>query len=119
MAAIDGRILDSGVEVRGSVSAPTEADLPQASGPAWQLITGTRGASAQRSAALDLVPADTDVVFFFDDDTIPRADYISRSCEFFASNPAVVATTGTLLADGAGGKREAPLEEAMALLDMS
>ena len=119
LAAIDGRIHDASVEVRGIVSAPTEADLPQASGAAWRVITGSRGASAQRNAALDLVPADTDVVFFFDDDTIPRADYISRSCEFFASNPAVVATTGTLLADGAGGKREAPLEEAMALLDMS
>ncbi|MEA5055796.1 MAG: hypothetical protein VB093_20430, partial [Propionicimonas sp.] len=31
----------------------------------------------------------------------------------------VVATTGTLLADGAGEKREVPLEEATALLDLS
>ena len=119
LAAIDGRIHDASVEVRGIVSAPTEADLPRASGPAWRLITGSRGASAQRNAALDLIPADTDVVFFFDDDTIPRADYIARTCEFFASNPGVVATTGTLLADGAGEKREVPLEEAVALLDLS
>jgi len=57
--------------------------------------------------------------FFFDDDAIPRADYIARTCEFVASNPGVVATTGTLLADGAGEKREVPLEEAVALLDLS
>ena len=31
----------------------------------------------------------------------------------------MVATTGTLLADGAGEKREVPLDEAMALLDLS
>ena len=119
LAAIDGRIHDASVEVRGVVSAPTEADLPRVSGAAWQVITGSRDASAQRNAALDLVPADTDVVFFFDDDTIPRADYIACTCEFFASNPGVVATTGTLLADGAGERREVPLEEAMALLDLS
>lgn len=40
--------------------------------------------------------------FFFDDDAIPRAEYIARTGEFFASNPGVVATTGTLLVDGAG-----------------
>lgn len=119
LSAIDGQTHDESIQLFGIVSAPTEADLPQRSGPAWRLITGRRGASAQRNAALDLVPTDTDVVFFFDDDAIPRADYVARTCEFFVSNPDVVAVTGTLLADGARERREVRLEEALEILDMS
>ncbi len=85
------------------VSVPDPGSLPAQPLPGGaRLAIGTRGASAQRNAALDLVP-DATVVFVFDDDAVIREDYLERTVAFLRDHPGVVGTTGRVLLDGATG----------------
>ncbi|MFE5407271.1 glycosyltransferase family 2 protein [Microbacterium sp. NPDC056569] len=102
----------------GVVSSPTDEDLPPVP-DGWLKVTGVRGASAQRNAACAKLPPDTDYVFYFDDDTVIRHDYLQRAVGHFQSHPEVVAVTGSLLADGAREHREVSFEEAIALIEES
>lgn len=102
------------------VSVPAAEDAPRVSpGHAVNVIIGSRGASAQRNAALDKVPLDTDYVFFFDDDALPRQDYLKNMARFMESAPDVIAATGNVIADGAPQAREISHEEASFALSSS
>lgn len=94
--------LQQGVIFKTVVSVPDEASLPidRSVLDDVQVVTGSRGLTAQRNAALrDL--ADIDVVAFFDDDAVLREDYVARAIEFFERHPEVVGLTGRVLLDGA------------------
>lgn len=83
------------------VSVPDERSLPEGGVPAhWIALTGTRGSAAQRNAALDRLQGH-DVLIFFDDDAVVRADYVVQAVKFFESHPHVVGITGEVLLDGA------------------
>ena len=86
----------------GVVSVPDEGSLPvdRALLDGWVVVTGARGLAAQRNAGMDAAP-DADLVAFFDDDAVIRADYLARAVRFFEAHPEVVGLTGRVLADGA------------------
>ncbi|PNH85221.1 glycosyltransferase family 2 protein [Arthrobacter sp. AFG20] len=97
------------------VSAPEAKDLCAGiEGYVGWVVTiiGRRGASAQRNAALDHVPSDTDFVFFFDDDMTLRNDYIENAISAFAVSGEIVGLTGNVLLDGAGSGRPVSFPEA-------
>lgn len=99
------------------LSAPTSGDLCDLEKYSdWvRPIIGERGASAQRNVALDLVEADTDVVFFFDDDVTLHPEYLANAASVFENDLDVVGLTGRLLLDGAGGAPVSLEEGARAL----
>lgn len=67
--------------------------------PSLRLITGPRGSSHQRNAILQALD-DFDAVIFFDDDFLPRADYVAQVEAILLAHPDVAMTTGTVIKDG-------------------
>ena len=108
-----------GVAYQGVVSVPDEDSLPKdrALLAGWQVVMGTRGAAVQRNAALNQLEG-VDVVAFFDDDALPRTDYLATALAFFERHPEVVALTGRVLLDGAA-KGEIPTAQAVDALAAS
>lgn len=101
------------------VSPPDRSTLPQEVMEAQliKVVDGARGASAQRNLALSAVPEDVDLVAFFDDDAIPRVDYLEQMAQVF-EDPTIVGATGEVVRDGALEKRElTPDEMTQALQD--
>ncbi len=87
---------------------PTQpADLPDAivSRAPLRIISlppaTTAGASLQRNLMLDATTSD--IILFLDDDFFPAPAYLAAVETAFISDPDLVGTTGTLLADGATG----------------
>lgn len=86
------------------IAVPRESDLcvgiDQYAG--WVKTTiGTRGATLQRNAAIDLISKDANIVLFFDDDMTLREDYIENCVSSFERSPDIVGLTGELLLNGA------------------
>lgn len=108
-----------GASVTWLLSTPTEADAPSLLPPGWILLTGARGAAAQRNRALDAVPAEADYVFFFDDDSLPRQDFFTAVVAGFEAHSAWVGITANLARDGAAEKAEVSLVEASSELAAS
>lgn len=79
-----------------------EADLPKhlAEGDGPMVCISTPGLCAQRNAALRALPADIDLVAFFDDDYVPSSQCLAGVQAFFEASPGVVGASGRLLADG-------------------
>ena len=117
--SIQRSAVEAAVEFEGIVSVPAVEDAPRELPPEWRLEIGARGASAQRNAACRTVDLRAEIVFFFDDDVLIREDYISVICAYMTLHTTVVAVTGGLLADGARERREIPVGEAGALLEVS
>ena len=67
------------------------------------ILTGPTGLPRQRNTALDALPADTDIVAFFDDDFVADADWLAAAARTFHDEPTVVGFTGHVLADGIKG----------------
>ena len=67
-----------------------------------EYLTAPAGLPRQRNAILDAA-ADCDLVLFLDDDFLAAAEYCAVTEAVFTARPAVVVTTGTVLADGATG----------------
>jgi hypothetical protein len=84
------------------LSVPDATSLPERVPPGTLIVHG-RGLPAQRNAGLDAVPEATHV-FFFDDDALPREDYLEQGMAFFAQHQEVVGLTGRVLLDGATGE---------------
>jgi hypothetical protein len=64
------------------------------------LVCGRASSASQRNAAIDALADDNDVVVFFDDDFIPRPDFLERTAELFTARPDVAAASGQTIADG-------------------
>lgn len=66
-------------------------------------VFGRSGSSAQRNQALDQVVTKHDIITFFDDDFIPSDDYLEQVVALMHKNPAWLAVTGNVVADGVKG----------------
>lgn len=89
------------VDFGGAISVPAVDSLPGSEvPPRWRIVTSARGLAAQRNAAIEQI-AEHDVIFFFDDDSVVREDYVENALEFFRTHPDVVGLTGRVLLDGA------------------
>ncbi len=107
-------------EFVGFLSAPDDSDVPAMAIPAnWTVCTGVRGASSQRNKALDLIPDSVSYVFFFDDDSVPRHDYVSTMVAVLEDNPQAVGATGRVVLDGAAAGTEYSLEQCESALTAS
>jgi GT2 family glycosyltransferase len=98
------------------VSTVQPGDLP-AGGRDWldglpfetHVLFGPKGLTRQRNRALaevrrlDGATSADDIVVFFDDDFVPRADWLQSAEDEFAARRECVGLTGVLLADGANG----------------
>lgn len=108
-----------GCEVHGILSTPTPEDAPVTLPPNWRHVTGRRGLTAQRNLGLEQLPDDADYLFFFDDDALPRQDYLIAVTEHFGAHPSHVAITARLLRDGVVEKAEISWVDAVAELNAS
>jgi glycosyltransferase involved in cell wall biosynthesis len=70
--------------------------------PNVTFIQAELGLTRQRNAILSLA-RDCDILLFIDDDFYPDPHYLRITERFFMENPAVVASTGTVLADDVKG----------------
>lgn len=66
------------------------------------VVRGRRGLSAQRNAVLDAAQG-FDVLVFFDDDFFAAPSYLGELEQSFAAQPAIVAMSGQVIADGVTG----------------
>ncbi|MGO4957010.1 glycosyltransferase family 2 protein [Luteococcus sp. Sow4_B9] len=82
------------------------------------VVDGVRGASAQRNLALAALPDGLDLVAFFDDDAVPRVDYLEKMSLVF-EDASVIGATGEVVRDGAQEKRELSPAEMTAALNAS
>lgn len=104
------------------VSAPTTEDLSQnlADYGGWvETVVGAKGLSVQRNAALEKLDVSFDYVFFFDDDTLPRSDYIETAMSAFDAHPEAVGVTGSVILDGAARGYPVSFGEARSALKSS
>ncbi|MCW6509045.1 glycosyltransferase family 2 protein [Lichenifustis flavocetrariae] len=86
------------------VSCPSPDDAAPVLGrPDVTVLCEATGLAAQRNVALRQVARDTDIVVFFDDDFLPRADWLECVAETFARHPDIGAVTGDVIADGIKG----------------
>lgn len=116
MAAVDGQSVPSPHRI---LSVPDAASLP-ADTRGWTVVTGARGLAAQRNAGLDALGGDADIVLFFDDDAVPRSDYVEQALAAFARWPDMAGLTGRVLLDGAAHSAgEVTVDEARAALARS
>ncbi len=67
------------------------------------LIPAPAGLTRQRNAILERLPAQAEVVAFFDDDFWPHRQWLARALAAFDAAPDIVCVTGNLLANGAAG----------------
>jgi GT2 family glycosyltransferase len=82
--------------------------------PLVRCVYGPRGSSAQRNTAIPY--ATTPFVLFLDDDVELAPDYIEQMESAFTYDPAVVAASGKIVADGAHSGKGIDRDEALAAL---
>lgn len=96
------------------VSVPDRASLPEGGVPLDVNVVFDLGSAAQRNAGLAAVPH-AEFVFFFDDDSVVREDYLEKGVRFFARHPEVVGITGKVVLDGAAGAEVSRADAELAL----
>jgi len=80
-----------------------------------RIVAGDKGSSAQRNAILDQATT-ADLIVFFDDDFLPRSDFLAQTVKLFETEPDIVVATGLVLADGIHGPGIS-IAEAQTILD--
>ncbi|MEI2301387.1 glycosyltransferase family 2 protein [Ensifer sp. MJa1] len=80
-----------------------------------RIIKGDKGSSAQRNAILDQAVT-ADLVVFFDDDFLPRNDFLAEAEQLFQQGTDIIVATGLVLADGIHGPGIS-ITDAEAILD--
>ncbi|SKA32916.1 glycosyltransferase family 2 protein [Consotaella salsifontis] len=96
-------------------SRPEDVEGLAADPASTRIVFSTPGASRQRNAIIDAAK-DCDVIVFLDDDFLMQPDYLAETEQAFLGEPALVVTTGTVIADGIGGPG-LELEDGRVLLD--
>lgn len=76
-----------------------------------QTVWGGKGLTTQRNTGIGEVVTDADVIAFFDDDAVPRQDYLAQAVSRFLREPGTVGLTGWVARDGAAEGRALHLEE--------
>lgn len=95
------------------ISVASKTDIPSnfdalTVGCSVTLLTGPAGLTRQRNLAVDWLFAEarfgtpSDVAVFFDDDFVPRADWLAEAEIAFEADTQLAGLTGIVLADGAG-----------------
>ena len=79
-----------------------DADLSGLEAAGAELMTAPLGTSRQRNAVLAAL-ADCDLVAFLDDDFLPAPGFLAAMEAAFGADPALVAATGHVVADGIKG----------------
>lgn len=97
-------------------SSPDDVDLDFVKSLTLEitLVTGSKGSCAQRNAILDRTGT-ADVIVFFDDDFLPRNDFLAELETLFKNEPDIAVATGTVLADGIHGQG-IPVKEGLEIL---
>lgn len=86
------------------VSCVTASDVdPSLVNDGIKLITGERGLTKQRNAALRNLPENVSTVVFFDDDFVPHPRWIEVVEKTFQTHPDIMVLTGNVIADGIKG----------------
>lgn len=67
------------------------------------VVIGPEGAAAQRNTGLAQLPADIDIVAFFDDDFVADANWLAVAARVFREEPDVVSLTGRVIVDDVKG----------------
>jgi len=100
------------------VCAAAQQDLSGLKGDAGLtlVVSPRKGLTIQRNLALDTVGDTADIVLFMDDDFLLHETYLERVETLFASNPALLATTGLVVADGINSDDGYSFAEAEAIL---
>jgi GT2 family glycosyltransferase len=80
-----------------------------AAAPHAVILLTEAGLPRQRNAILDAAGT-ADIVVFFDDDFLPRPEYLEAVARHMASNPKTVVATGVVLADGIKGPGLSPAQ---------
>lgn len=80
-----------------------------------RIVAGNKGSSAQRNAILDQATT-ADLIVFFDDDFLPRSDFLAEAERLFEREADLVVATGLVLADGIHGPGIS-IADAKAILD--
>lgn len=105
VAALDSQTLPPS---QVAICAPDLDALPdELRAREFVFVGGVRGASAQRNAAVAALD-EADLVAFFDDDAVPRDDYLEQAARVFVENSGVVGLTGRVVVDGAAEHRAVP-----------
>jgi hypothetical protein len=79
------------------------------------LLLSPKGSTLQRNAAIDHLTGKVDVIVFFDDDFMPRADWLDQAERLLRAHPDIIAFTGRVVADGISGPGMSPQDGARAL----
>ncbi|MDR3527570.1 MAG: hypothetical protein P4L57_09840 [Rhizomicrobium sp.] len=84
------------------ISLSSPGDIEELSdGLVEMVLVGTAGLCLQRNRALDaLMPSDTEIVIFVDDDYIPSRNFVQNVSELFSHHHDIAVATGKMLADG-------------------
>jgi GT2 family glycosyltransferase len=100
------------------LSMESQADAPPIIAYPFRVerIFGPRGATLQRNRGLDLLPPETDVVAFYDDDFVPSRYALAGMAAFFTRHPDIAGAQGLVLADGIKGPGITP-EDARRMVD--
>jgi len=76
------------------------ATLADLHGLPLDVLIAEKGLTLQRNAGLDAALPGTDLICFFDDDFVPRLDFLAELETLMLQSPGVVGATGRLIADG-------------------
>lgn len=83
------------------IACHSQDDVPHdLSADAAHVLYGPAGLTKQRNNALANLPANTDLVIFFDDDFVPHRDYVKAMVGMFTTDASVAGATGEVIADG-------------------
>lgn len=86
------------------VSCATEADAGNLiTESRIRVVTGPAGLPKQRNRGLAAVPADTELVVFFDDDFVASDTWLASVAQVFRDEASLAGLTGLVLADGIKG----------------
>src|SRR5215217_7466548 len=98
------------------ICAPGDADVEnlQRSSLRVDVTLGVRGSCIQRNVIIEKA-VEEDVVIFFDDDFMPRSDYIGAVEKVFCERADIVMATGNVIIDGILGPG-IDVDEARAIL---
>ncbi|MEM9168736.1 MAG: glycosyltransferase [Pseudomonadota bacterium] len=88
-----------GVVLVGACDADVEGVAEVA--PETTIIIAERGLCAQRNAGMKIAAPQSDLLIFFDDDFVPRTDFLLNAESVFCARQDLVGATGRLIADGA------------------